>query len=82
MAEGAAVPVNARRERSRAQVRTALGLAARGGLCGRCRFPRLIETCRGSAFVLCTHPGQPRYPTVPVLSCPAFEREDGGVGRP
>lgn len=47
------------------------------GLCGRCIHARLIETRRGSRFVLCgrsaTDPGFPRYPALPVLACRGFE---------
>jgi len=73
--------VTDRPRRTEAETRMALGLAARGGLCGRCRFPRLVENDRGSTFVLCTHPDLPRYPAQPVITCGAFERPEGDVGR-
>lgn len=47
------------------------------GLCGRCRHQRLVPNTRGSVFSLCersrTDPAYPRYPRLPVLSCPGFE---------
>jgi len=47
------------------------------GLCDRCRHQRLVRTGRGSEFSLCersgTDPTYPKYPRVPVLSCPGFE---------
>jgi hypothetical protein len=49
------------------------------GLCDRCRHQRLVPNTRGSVFSLCersrTDPAYPRYPRVPVLSCPGFEPE-------
>jgi hypothetical protein len=48
------------------------------GLCDRCRHQRLIPNTRGSVFSLCersrTDPDYPRYPRIPVLSCPGFEQ--------
>ena len=67
--------------RTEAETRMALGLAARGGLCGRCRLARLVENARGSRFVLCESPETAKYPGQPVLSCPWFERPAGDVGR-
>lgn len=47
------------------------------GLCDRCRHQRLVPNTRGSVFSLCersrTDPAFPRYPRLPVLSCPGFE---------
>lgn len=47
------------------------------GLCDRCRHQRLVPNTRGSVFSLCersrTEPAYPRYPRLPVLSCPGFE---------
>ena len=47
------------------------------GLCDGCRHQRLVPNTRGSVFSLCerskTDPAYPRYPRVPVLSCPGFE---------
>jgi len=47
------------------------------GLCDRCLHQRLVPNTRGSVFSLCersrTEPAYPRYPRLPVLSCPGFE---------
>lgn len=47
------------------------------GLCDSCLHQRLVPNTRGSVFSLCerskTDPSYPRYPRVPVLSCPGFE---------
>ena len=47
------------------------------GLCDRCRHQRLVPNTRGSVFSLCERskedPAYPRYPRLPVLSCPGFE---------
>lgn len=54
------------------------------GLCDRCRHQRLVRNTRGSSFSLCERsredPCFPRYPRVPVASCPGFEPrpEPGG----
>lgn len=48
--------------------------AARSGLCGVCRWARLVRSSRGSLFVMCSHPELPRYGAQPVLSCARFER--------
>lgn len=56
------------------------------GLCDACRHQRLVPNTRGSVFSLCersrTEPEEfPRYPRLPVLRCPGFERaEDRGAG--
>ena len=50
--------------------------AARG-LCDSCRHQRLVPNTRGSVFSLCQRsredPDFPRYPRLPVLSCPGFQ---------
>jgi hypothetical protein len=47
------------------------------GLCDRCRHQRLVPNTRGSVFSLCRLSREderfPRYPRLPVLSCPGFE---------
>lgn len=47
------------------------------GLCDDCRHQRLVPNRRGSVFSLCERsredPAYPRYPRVPVLSCPGHE---------
>lgn len=49
----------------------------RSGLCDSCRHQRLVPNTRGSVFSLCERsrrdPAFPRYPRLPVLSCPGFE---------
>jgi hypothetical protein len=46
------------------------------GLCGRCVHRRLVQSRRGSTFLLCglsrTDPRYPRYPRLPVLLCDGF----------
>jgi hypothetical protein len=50
--------------------------AAQGGLCGACKYAKLIRSARGSVFVRCTRSGLPKYPRVPVVHCQGFvERE-------
>jgi hypothetical protein len=48
------------------------------GLCDSCRHQRLVPNTRGSVFSLCERsrqdPAYPRYPRLPVLSCPGFEQ--------
>jgi len=47
------------------------------GLCDRCRHQQLVPNSRGSVFSLCRRSREderfPRYPPIPVLSCPGFE---------
>ena len=54
------------------------------GLCETCRWARIVTSRRGSVFYRClradTDPPDPRfvrYPPLPVLSCPGYERRDG-----
>jgi len=51
---------------------------ARAGLCGRCRFMRVMKSDRGATFYLCersaTDAAFPKYPRLPVLQCPGFEQ--------
>lgn len=51
------------------------------GLCEHCRHQQLVPNTRGSVFSLCrrsrTDPAFPRYPRLPVLSCPGFEPTSG-----
>jgi hypothetical protein len=50
------------------------------GLCATCLHRREVRNTRGSVFHLCERsredPAYPRYPPLPVLSCPGYERED------
>jgi hypothetical protein len=52
--------------------------APNAGLCDTCKHRRLVPNTRGSVFWLCersrTDPAYPRYPRLPVLSCPGYER--------
>lgn len=54
----------------------------RNGLCDSCRHQRVVRNTRGSAFSLCerskTDPRYPKYPRVPVLECPGYERRAEG----
>jgi hypothetical protein len=47
------------------------------GLCDSCRHQRLVRTGRGSVFTMClrskAEPAFPKYPRVPVTSCPGHE---------
>jgi len=47
------------------------------GLCSQCRHARLIESNKGSTFLLCelskTDPRFPKYPRLPVLACSGYE---------
>lgn len=46
------------------------------GLCATCQHSRKIQSDRGSVFFLCklseTDPAFPKYPRLPVLSCPGY----------
>jgi hypothetical protein len=49
------------------------------GLCDTCRHQRIVRTTRGSSFSLCerskVEPDRyPRYPRLPVIACPGYER--------
>jgi hypothetical protein len=48
------------------------------GLCDSCRHQQVVRNTRGSTFSLCrrskTEPDRfPRYPRLPVTSCPGYE---------
>jgi hypothetical protein len=52
------------------------------GLCDSCRHQQIVRNTRGSVFSLCrrskAEPDRfPRYPRLPVLSCPGYERATG-----
>jgi hypothetical protein len=55
----------------------------RSGLCADCRFMRLVQSDRGSAFFLCerslTDPSYAKYPRLPVLQCPGYESNREGA---
>jgi hypothetical protein len=52
----------------------------RAGLCDACVQQQLVRNTRGSEFSLCrrsrTDPAYPKYPPIPVRSCPGFEPRD------
>jgi hypothetical protein len=54
-----------------------LKLGADPGLCGACKYAKLNETRRGTAYVRCTRAAWddalPRYPRLPVTQCGGFE---------
>ena len=54
------------------------------GLCDSCRHQRLVGNTRGSTFSLCersrTDRAYPKYPRVPVLTCPGHERRSEASG--
>lgn len=47
------------------------------GLCSQCQHARLIESSKGSVFLLCelskTDSQFSKYPRLPVLTCPGYE---------
>ena len=47
------------------------------GLCGRCRWMRVVTNRRGSVFYRCGLADRDsrfsKYPALPVLACPGFE---------
>jgi hypothetical protein len=48
------------------------------GLCDTCEHQVEVRNTRGSVFSLCarsrTDPAYPRYPRLPVLECPGYEK--------
>jgi len=52
------------------------------GLCGECAFARVVNSGR-STFHMCeralTDPRFRKYPSLPVLSCPGYERKGPGT---
>ncbi len=54
------------------------------GLCESCRHQQVVRNTRGSSFSLCGRSREderyPRYPRLPVTSCPGYERR--GEERP
>ena len=48
------------------------------GLCADCVHSRQIESSHGSVFYLCelsrTNPTFAKYPRLPVVSCPGYEK--------
>ena len=59
----------------------------KAGLCDSCRHQKIIRTGRGSEFSMCerskTDERFPKYPRLPVLECPGYERRGAaGSGGP
>ena len=56
------------------------------GLCDRCIHQRVVHSGRGSEFSLCERsfddPRFPKYPRVPVGSCPGFTQRPGDPPAP
>ncbi len=54
------------------------------GLCASCRHQKIIRNTRGSSFSLCLRAADddryPKYPRLPVLHCPGYERREPGAG--
>ena len=52
------------------------------GLCATCSWVQLVKNKRGSVFYRClradTDPRFVRYPPLPVLRCPGYERRRAG----
>ena len=48
------------------------------GLCASCIHARRTGNSKGSAFILCdlskSDPSFPKYPRLPIMNCPGFER--------
>ncbi|MDE3096037.1 MAG: hypothetical protein KGK07_08550 [Chloroflexota bacterium] len=53
-------------------------LDPRAGLCPSCLHVRPVTSARGSRFLMCaraaTDPRFPKYPRLPVVRCPGYER--------
>jgi hypothetical protein len=49
------------------------------GLCADCLHARLIESSKGSQFLLCqlsqSDPSFPKYPRLPILACAGYSRK-------
>ncbi len=56
------------------------------GLCAACAHQQLVPNTRGSVFSLCgrsrTDPSYPKYPPIPVRTCPGFVPRDQPTGDP
>jgi hypothetical protein len=52
----------------------------KAGLCDSCLHQKIIRTSRGGEFSMCerskTDERFPKYPRLPVLECPGYERRD------
>lgn len=58
----------------------------RAGLCADCIHALHIESSRGSAFLFCqlsrSDPRFAKYPRLPMLSCPGYEKNEEREDRP
>ena len=54
--------------------------ASPAGLCATCRWMRQVTNRRGSVFYRCgladRDPRYARYPPLPVLTCPGYDRAE------
>jgi hypothetical protein len=52
------------------------------GLCADCVHAQPVQTSKGSVFLLCgrskSDPSFPKYPRLPVLACPGYQRASAG----
>ena len=46
-------------------------------LCHRCQFLRLVESGKGSVFLMCQEPTLPKYAPQPVKACRGFVAATG-----
>lgn len=55
----------------------------RAGLCATCVHHAVVTSARGSTFYRCglaeTDPRFPKYPRLPVIVCPGYERSLAGI---
>ena len=58
--------------------KTAHTVGKSSGLCASCRHAQIIQSSKGSVFILCglskMDPRFPKYPRLPVLACDGYER--------
>jgi hypothetical protein len=58
----------------------------KAGLCDSCRHQKIVRSGRGSVFSMCerskTDERFPKYPRLPVLECPGYERREGPRAHP
>ena len=56
--------------------KSSTGANPRSGLCSDCVHARLIDSSKGSQFLLCqlsqSDPAFPKYPRLPVLACSGY----------
>ena len=59
--------------------------AGQVGLCASCRNARIIPGAKGATYYLCELSAEnetyPRYPRLPVLSCPGYAGTGHGTDR-